>query len=145
LLSFIAFIESNHSSNGVFYTIEGTGEVWLIAVGGYDTRISLYEGTCDMLTCVASNDDQFLASVQLGSENFDPNSIIVQYLQEQTTYTLLVDGFDTMKGDFILFSLTGEPPVNDDCSNPEPIEIGTPIFAETLWALSDDSLPYCGE
>ena len=50
------------STAGLWFTFEGTGnEVTLTTClpgTNFDTYLSVYEGTCGDLTCVAGNDDQ---------------------------------------------------------------------------------------
>lgn len=140
----------NHTAAGVYYTVEGTDELWLIAVGmipsgvSFDTQLSVFEGTCDELTCLATNDDMFIMA-DVFMDDFTPNSVIFQFLEQGKQYTILVDGFGSATGDFMLVTESGTTPENSDCSQPEPLEIGTTIAGDNFWATGNRDLPFCGE
>jgi hypothetical protein len=80
---------------GVWYTVRGTGTTITAslcsAATNYDTRIAVYCGDCDMLTCVGGN-DQFCGDV----------SQISWCAQEGATYFILVHGFRRNIGSFEL-------------------------------------------
>jgi hypothetical protein len=84
-------------SPGVWYSVTGTGMG--IAVGlcqgtTFDTKISVFENTCDSLLCIGGNDDWCGTQSAYGwlSSN-------------QTTYYILVHGFESV-GDFGIIAVT---------------------------------------
>lgn len=95
---------------GVWYSFTGTGDVVLasLCASGYDTKLQVYEGDCNTITCVGGNDD----SCGLQSE--------VQFISSAgTQYYIYVFGFGTATGNYQLdLTCTPAPPIpsNDDCS-----------------------------
>jgi hypothetical protein len=83
---------------GVWYTIVGEGGMVFIAstcdAATYDTKISVFSGTCGDLDCVAGNDDT------PGCSDF--TSEIGFPTTDGTDYFILVHGFSGDIGDFIL-------------------------------------------
>ncbi len=84
------------SAPGVWYVLEGTGfDVSLSLCGsGYDTKIGVFEGTCNGLVCVDGNDD---GSCGLQSD-------ITVSTVAGTDYYVYVTGFGSASGDFTLTS-----------------------------------------
>jgi subtilisin-like proprotein convertase family protein len=87
---------------GVWYTVVGTGSPIVASTceislfpgsADYDTKISVYCGTCDELTCVAGNDDE--AGCNFHSETNWCS-------QFGATYYVYVHGFGTATGNFEL-------------------------------------------
>ena len=78
---------------GVWYAVEGVGVTMMAQTCGssYDTHLSVFDGDCDLLGCVVSNDD----SCGLQSE--------VEWFPAQgELYFILVHGYSTRSGDYIL-------------------------------------------
>jgi len=85
-------------SPGVWYSVLGTGKG--IAVGlcldtNFDTRISIFEGSCDSLVCVGGNDDWCGLQSAFGWVS-----------KNQTTYYILVHGSEGTVGDFGILVVT---------------------------------------
>lgn len=81
----------NVANGGVWYefTVAGTTDIEISLEGsGYDTKLFLYSGTCDALTCVDGNDDFF------GLQSFLATSV------DAGTYYIYVSGFNTARGTY---------------------------------------------
>jgi hypothetical protein len=137
-------LDSAPSAPGLWYSIVGTGEIFAIAVDAdYDSQISLFVGdSCDSLTCVSTNDDLFqdLGFISLS------DSGVVEYLEIDQVYYILVDGFVTRSGNFTLAaeSLGIAGPKNDGCLDAKPLDLDATISGSILFATRDEDLPYCG-
>jgi hypothetical protein len=86
---------SGATSPGVWYRVVGTG-VRLSAnlcTSSFDTKISVFCGTCTGLVCVGQNDD---------SEFCPPAGRVEWCAQAGQTYYMLVSGFDGQAGNFNL-------------------------------------------
>ena len=63
------FFEGQYFHGGLWYSIVGTGDTLRATLcfenTDYDTYLSVYEGSCDNLNCVAGNDDQGDADAQI--------------------------------------------------------------------------------
>ncbi len=82
---------------GVWYTFTGVSGAVILSTcadHGYDTKINVYTGVCDDLTCVDGNDD--------GAFGCYPGSEVIITADEATTYYVLVQGYDGAVGDFTL-------------------------------------------
>ena len=109
------FCGTGGGSQGVWYTFAGTGDIVTASLCGsnYDTKIQVYSGDCNNLTCIVGNDDNFAACGGLQSE--------VEFISDaSTTYYIYVFGFGSSVGDYTL-SIDcvepPEPPVNDECAD----------------------------
>lgn len=99
---------------GVWYTFTGTGQEVTLGTCGtatYDTKISVFSGSCTGLTCVAGNDD---------GPNCPGVTSLTTFLGEVgVDYLVLVHGYDGATGDFTLVMACGAPCApglsNDDC------------------------------
>jgi hypothetical protein len=111
---------------GVWYTFTDTsGLVSDISVSTcddatFDTKISVYEGDCGALVCLAANDDNddctgFTSTVEFVGDG-------------ASTYYILVHAFGTQTGDFNLtLDCTPIPPPNDMIANSIDVdEVGFP-------------------
>ncbi len=113
---------------GVWYTFTETAFPGLVSDitlstcddADFDTKISVYEGDCGALTCVAANDDGD------GCGNF--TSELTFQSDGVSTYYILVHGFGGATGDFNLsVSCAPVPPFNDPIVNSIDVdEIGFP-------------------
>ncbi len=98
------------TSRGVWYTFTGSSRIVNLNTcgSGYDTKLSVYAGSCTGLECVAANDD--FCGLQ-SSVSFVP--------QQGVQYYVLVHGFGTATGSFTL---------EYDCESPLPRTPGiTPV------------------
>lgn len=120
--------------NGVWYEITGTGDVIIVDLSGsdYDTQLSIYDGDCNNLSCVASNDDangfQSLASFQSTAG---------------VTYYILVHGYNTAIGNYNMSVICATAPPNNDCANVTPYNLSTPgtvTFTGNSLGSTDNSL-----
>ncbi len=103
---------------GVWYKftdVSGTGSVVTMntcSAVGYDTRLSVYSGSCGALTCVTANDDM---SPSCPSGSF--RSQVTFTSDGSSTYYVLVHGYSTSVGNFELnvsgfpIATSGNPPV----------------------------------
>jgi len=107
-------------ANSVWYHFTGVDGFITVSTCGtinYDTRLSVYEGDCGALTCIASNDDD------LDCENFTATSHFPS--TTGTDYYILVHGFEGDSGEFDL-ALTCGPvcapvPANGSCATAEAV------------------------
>ncbi len=121
------------TSPGVWYSVSGTGNTMTASTCGpvfeFNTKLSIYRGTCAGLLCVAGNDDNCPggASSTLSSADWcsDPG----------VTYYILVHGLSGQTGDFELEIADGAGCVtcmdDMDCSVGEYCMDGTCIPAPT--------------
>ena len=111
---------SEGTGGGVWYTVTGTGTTMTAttcgAFFGYDTKISVFCGPCDALTCIAGNDDSCIggASGLLSTVNWCS--------QAGATYRILVHGFGSATGPFNLTVSAGTAPCTPtvNCIPPTP-------------------------
>ena len=113
-------------ASGVWYKIIGTGELITLSTcsdANYDTRLSIYNGDCSNLSCVAANDDQSGCTGYTSEASF--TSVI------GTEYFVLVHGYSS--GDVGEFNLTvtcspacTPVPANDDCATSQNLALTLP-------------------
>ncbi|WP_411894392.1 M36 family metallopeptidase [Winogradskyella sp. A2] len=106
------FCGASNTAPGVWYSfigIDGTATLSTCDTASYDTKISVFEGTCDGLSCVDGNDDG------AGCAGFTSELTIDTVAGVE--YLVLVHGFNTATGTFDL-SLTCENPCADDAEGP---------------------------
>ena len=125
----------SNESPGVWYKISGTDDVVTASLCGssFDTKISVFEGSCGALNCVGGDDD----FCDLQSEvEFSTTS--------GTDYYLLIHGFGEETGNYILSITCGSlAPANDSCHAADTLICGDTISGSTRFALFD-SLNLCG-
>ena len=102
------FCGTSNTAPGVWYSFTGNGDYITLttcsAVTNYDTKISVYSGSCAALTCVAGNDDDFAC----GFSGFQST---VKFLSTTgTNYFILVHGFGSGTGAFELIMTCCTPP-----------------------------------
>jgi hypothetical protein len=119
---------------GVWYRLEGVaGQITLstCAAFDYDTKINVYQGTCDALVCVTGNDD----ACELGSTtSFAATADI--------TYHILVQGYNALTGTFLL-SVACLELSPDLCEGAAAIACGQTIPGTTTGS-TDDQVDECG-
>jgi hypothetical protein len=130
---------TNTTERGVWYKIVGDDNQYTIttcdAAPGYDTRLTVYSGSCGALNCVTANDDM-TPSCTLGSfrsrVQFNANS--------GTDYYVFVHGYQSgtglsATGNFVL-NITCAPlclpvPGNDACASATSLTVDAPALAGT--------------
>ena len=130
------FCGTASTSPGVFYTFtaEDDGTATLDLCGAiFDSKISVYTGTCAALTCVIGEDDDF---VNCGGN--DPH--VTFAVTNGTSYIVHVHGFAGGNGPFDMnFDLpeSAAPPI--DCQNPTPLN----VIAQDVTICPGDSADLC--
>jgi len=92
---------SASTAPGLWYTAVGNGGAMSAGLCGssYDTKISVFSGDCGALSCVASNDDSCGLQSVAGWDS-----------EDGVTYSILVHGFSSSSGNFILTVDQSAPP-----------------------------------
>ncbi|MBK8498521.1 MAG: hypothetical protein IPL52_06805 [Flavobacteriales bacterium] len=104
---------ANVTTKGLWYSFTGTGDdVTLSTCSGttFDSKISVFTGTCNALACIAGSDDAPNCPGNTSSATF--------HTLTSTTYYVMVHGYDQSQGDFTLAMTCATPCVpvdNDDC------------------------------
>lgn len=109
---------ANITAPGVWYRFSGNGDDVTLATCGlasFDSKISVFTGSCAALVCAGGNDDGVGCSGN--------TSTVTIPTQNGTDYLVLVHGYLTNTGTFTL-TMTCAPPcaplaANDDCANAE--------------------------
>lgn len=141
---------ANVTTNGLWYTFIGTGEdvtVSTCAGTDFDSKISVFTGTCNSLTCVAGSDDAPDCPGNTSSATF--------HTTLGTSYLVMVHGYNAAQGDFTLTMTCVAPctPVeNDECAGPTPLTLqltggcetseGTTVCAFATGAANPPCDPY---
>ena len=115
------------TSAGVWYTVISPTTQTVYAdtlVASYDTKISVYSGSCGALSCVTINDDV------VGTPDF--HSKVAWVAQAGQPYFILVHGFGTGTGTFSLNVTASPTPANDECGAATLITGATGSLGGTL-------------
>ena len=134
----VGFCGTSNTAPGVWYTIVGTGSQITLSTcnqASYDTKISVFSGSCGSLSCVGGQDDATGCSGF--TTEFDFNSTA------GTTYYVLIHGFGSGSGSFNLTATCIAPVQNDVCATATPISCGQAISGSTTNA-NPDVVPFCG-
>jgi hypothetical protein len=121
--------DAAQTANGVWYKVTGDNQEWTITTcnaTGYDSRLSVYSGpatapTTGSLVCITGNDDDNSCT------SSGLRSTVTFTAFSGTTYYVLVHGFGTSTGAFVLSSscapgcLTNTP--NDVCASPVALTV----------------------
>ncbi|MCB0638794.1 MAG: T9SS type A sorting domain-containing protein [Lewinella sp.] len=130
---------TSNTAAGVWYHFVGTGTVVTVSTcnqASYDTKISVFSGSCASLNCVDGADD---AS---GCSGFTTELSIPTANGED--YYVLVHGFGSVTGNFSLSLTCADPPTgNDACAGAEPIACGETVSGSTATATFD-GVALCG-
>lgn len=107
------FCGTGTGAPGVWYEFQGDDQIVTASLcnSSFDTKIQIFEGDCNSLTCVTGTDDGGPCGVQ-SEIDFISNA--------GTTYYIYVFGFGSATGDYTLdISCVDipEPPVNDNCDD----------------------------
>jgi hypothetical protein len=108
---------TSQTTGGVWYKVVGTGDLMMVSLCAtfWDSKISVYQGTCTTPTCVGGVDDDGPSCVG-SSSSYQWLSVL------GTTYWVLVHGYSTTSS--FSLSLTCSPPPT----------IG-PCFATSPWTV----------
>jgi hypothetical protein len=112
----IASCGTNISAPGIWYTVEGTGTSMKASTcdaADFDTKISVYSGSCESLECIAGNDD--------GPGCADFTSEVSWSSTSGEVYYILVHGFETASGNFDL-TISSEGFLPEIDVNPQQFE-----------------------
>jgi hypothetical protein len=118
-------------NGGIWYTFMGNGLNNIISTctaADFDTRLLVYEGSCDNLICVTAND------------NYCENKSEVNFFAESgVQYYLLIDGWnsgnpipDGGQGNFTITRECYSPPPNEFCDGAIEISCGETINGSLL-------------
>lgn len=125
---------------GVWYHFTGNGDFITLTTcdqADFDTKISVFSGSCGSLTCVDGNDDDEACIGNTSTIGFNSSN--------GTDYYILVHGFLGSTGNFDLTLLCTTPPSNDDCANAIALSCGDVASGYTLGATADLSLTFCSD
>lgn len=145
-------VTAANTQSGVWYKYTGSNNQVTItscntsSLTTFDTRITVYSGSCGTFTCVAGNDDM-TPSCSLGSSsssevNFAANS--------GTDYYIFVHGYQTgtnlsATGNFTLTinctPLCAPATANDECSAPTSLVVGTPLSTNNTCSTASLGAP----
>ncbi len=136
------FCGTGITAPGVWYSVIGNGNQFFAQtcgpLFGYDTKLSVYTDGCGTLTCVTGNDDNCAggASTLLSTAEWtsDPG---VEYL-------ILVHGFGSAAGDFLLTLSQAVPPAGDTCDDATPLNVPDFTTGTTVGAGVDSDFDTCG-
>mmetsp|Transcript_11462 Transcript_11462/g.27397 ORF Transcript_11462/g.27397 Transcript_11462/m.27397 type:complete len:1373 (-) Transcript_11462:161-4279(-) len=115
--------------NGVWYTLVGNGEKYVLSTcwgTAFDTRISVFGGSCRSLSCIGANDDFCGRQSRV---SFQSNI--------GETYLVLVHGYQASAGDFYLNIAVGDDLYNDFCPDATQIELNQPMAGDNKLARFD--------
>ncbi|HEX2837856.1 MAG TPA: hypothetical protein VHN77_06990 [Phycisphaerales bacterium] len=127
-------------NSGVWYTVIGNGAEFgastCSADTNFDTKMSVYTGTCGALVCVAGNDD-------IASCPASPASSRVTWLSTPgVRYYIFVQGFGAAVGTYRLTIVNNGLPTNDDCSGALNAVSGG-SYVGNLWCATPDGASTC--
>jgi hypothetical protein len=126
---------TNESTIGLWYTIQGTGGVFEASMNITGAlEFSVYSGdSCDMLTCVASQDRPLLPMDWETTEG-----------QAYFIYVFGTNAYE--KGEFSIVVNEVTRPTNDLCSEATNIEVnGQAVAGTTRVSMAETLVEYCGE
>jgi hypothetical protein len=120
---------------GVWFFVRGTDNGVMTArtchsFTNYDTKLSIYTGSCGNLQCIAADDD--------GCPNDSNKSSVAWRANLNEIYYILVHGWITDPvGDYAIWVQAREPP-NDRCTQAQgPLEVGDSVDGTTVYASLD--------
>jgi len=145
---------SNTTERGVWYKYVGDNNQITITTcnaTGYDTRLTVYSGSCGTLSCVGGNDDMSVALCPASGVR----SEVAFNAIAGTDYYVFVHGYQTgtslsTTGAFVL-SWTCAPlctpaTANDECTTAQAFVVGTPLSTNNSCASASLGVAYpsCG-
>ena len=93
----VGFCGTSNTAAGVWYVVQGNGGTITASTcnqAAYDTKISVFTGTCSGLTCVGGQDDAAGCAGFTTNYTWQTNPLL--------TYYILVHGFGSASGNFTL-------------------------------------------
>jgi hypothetical protein len=107
------YCDTSNTAPGVWYKVLGTGDVMLATLcdagTDYDTKLTVYTDGCETLTCVAGNDDD-------SSCPYSTLQSTVEWCSELgREYLILVHGYGSATGNFVLNVMPGPPQLLGAC------------------------------
>ncbi|MCB9265066.1 MAG: T9SS type A sorting domain-containing protein [Lewinellaceae bacterium] len=130
---------TSNTAPGVWYTFQGDGSDVTVSTcnqASFDTKISIFTGSCGSLSCLQGDDDDSGCGLTT-TETFATTPGV--------TYYILIHGFGSAVGSFNL-SVTcvapPPPPANDDCADAIELSCNTTVSGSTEQA-SADGAPTC--
>ncbi len=114
---------TSNTAPGVWYTFVGNGgnvTASLCTGTNYDSKLSVYTGSCGAFVCVTGNDDACGAQSEVSFTSVDA-----------TTYYILVHGFSSGTGNFEL-NVTCPPPANNLCADAQALSCGDAVSGTTV-------------
>lgn len=132
---------TTNTAPGVWYTFTpaqgGIFRASTCNAANYDTKISVFGGSCGALGCIAGNDDAIGCSGFTSQVDFAAAAGSPVYV--------LVHGFSTATGSFTLsLSQLAVAPANDLCEDAIPVAVPSVTTGTTIGAVPDTSFPTCG-
>lgn len=131
------------TAGGVWYSFTGTGTsvtASLCTGTPYDSKITVFSGSCATPVCVAGNDD----TTGCGGGN---DGSVTFCATLGVNYLVLVHGFSSGTGAFELTLASGAscaPPANDLCVNATPVGALPASVSVTNTFATNDTLAVCG-
>jgi hypothetical protein len=131
---------------GVWYRLQGTGDSVIVSTCHatllFDTKLSVFEGSCGGLLCYASDDDGCAGSGAGGGTQ----SRVDFETEAGKMYYILVHGYKDETGQFQLQVATPDNLYNDFCEDARPVALGTYTRGDNLLAKFDFDAPaVCGD
>lgn len=121
------FCGTSITAPGVWHSVVGTGGIMEVttcnAGSNYDTKLSVFSGSCSSLSCVGGNDDDFTCGLNGLRSTVSWNSVAGQ------TYYILVHGFSAGTGNYTLSVDCPAPPANDDACSAQAVGFGSTNFS----------------
>lgn len=112
------FCGTSNTAPGVWYAFQGDGSLVTVSTcnqANYDTKISVFTGSCSNLVCVTGDDDDPGCAGFTTEETFATNPGV--------TYYILIHGFGTATGDFDMTVSCAPPLTNDQCTGAQPVPL----------------------
>ena len=119
----LGFCGTDNTAAGVWYTVSGiSGQITVDTCSSssdFDTKISVFQGSCGVLTCVDGNDDAISCSLN------GLHSSVTWTATASVQYFVLVHGFGSVTGEFGLNAALPVPSEDTPCIETEaPFDAG---------------------
>jgi hypothetical protein len=124
---------SLNDAPGQWYSFVGTGDDYSITTCSpntdFDTKLGVFSGDCNAITCVAGDDDEF------SCPDSTLHSLVEFASVEGETYYVFVTGYDGFSGPTIgnyELSITCTVPPVPPCENADTLSCGVSVAASTV-------------